>query len=37
MSNNVSDSGVKRIMTWMAGGLFGFMVLMIILARTLVY
>lgn len=35
--SNSSDNSVKRIMTWMAGGLFGFMVLMIILARTIVY
>lgn len=35
MSNNASDNGVKRIMSWMAGGLFGFMVVMIILARVI--
>ena len=35
MSENVSDNNVKRIMGWIAGGLFGFMVVMIVLARAI--
>lgn len=33
----MQDEQVKRTLAWLFGGLFGFFVLMIILARAIVY
>lgn len=35
--SNMSDASVTRVMSWMAGGLLAFLVLMIFLARFIVY